>query len=100
MYLLRAPAAAAAEYLLRHRFNDGQAALLALKASGASAVYAFEANPEIHALHHARLSAGGVRYLNLALSDQSGETTVFAPRTFSNTGRLKDWSRLRSWSQL
>ena len=63
--------------------NDGQAALLALKASGASAVYAFEANPEIHALHHARLSAGGVRYLNLALSDQSGETTVFAPRTLS-----------------
>ena len=65
--------------------NDGQAALLALKASKASAVYAFEANPEIHALHQSCLSAAGVQYLNLAISDRGGETTVFAPRTLSKS---------------
>lgn len=67
--------------------NDGQAALLAREASGESVVYAFEANPEIHALHQARLAAAGVQYLNLALSDRSGEVTVFAPRTLSKSWR-------------
>ncbi|MDQ6656009.1 MAG: FkbM family methyltransferase, partial [Verrucomicrobiota bacterium] len=63
--------------------NDGQAALMSADAVPEARVYAFEANPEIHALHEARLSAAGVRYLNLAVSDRSSDVTVFAPRTLT-----------------
>lgn len=63
--------------------NDGQAALLAREIVPNSEVYAFEANPEIYQLHSPRLSAAGVHSLNLALSDRSGEATVYAPRTLS-----------------
>ncbi|CAN5660382.1 hypothetical protein BH20VER1_BH20VER1_30730 [soil metagenome] len=46
-------------------------------------VFAFEANPEIHRLHHERLRDAGVDSHHLAINDRSGETTVFAPRTLA-----------------
>ena len=46
-------------------------------------VHAFEANPQIHAKNRERLEKQGIRYWNVAISDQSGRTVVYAPRTLS-----------------
>ena len=70
---------------------DGQAALVAKEVAPGSEVYAFEANPEIYKLHRTRLENAGVRYLNLAINERSGEVTVYAPCTLSkawDNGRI------------
>jgi|GEM_PF-285641 len=75
--------------------HDGQAALRAKEVAPGADVYAFEANPDIHLLHRARLERAGLHYLNFAISDHSGETTVYAPCTLSKAwqdGRLLDAS--------
>ena len=59
--------------------HDGQAALKAKEVAPRSESYAFEANPEIYRLHRTRLENAGVHYLNLAISERSGEVTVYAP---------------------
>ncbi len=63
--------------------NDGQAALLAQVAAPEARVFAFEANPEIFAQHHARLAAAGIQHRACAIGAGRGEVTVFAPRTLS-----------------
>jgi FkbM family methyltransferase len=75
--------------------HDGQAALVAREIAPDSEIYAFEANPEIHQLHRARLEKAGVQYLNLAINERSGEVTVYAPCTLSkawDNGRIVDAS--------
>ena len=63
--------------------HDGEAAAKAKTILPAADVYAFEANPEIYQLHHRRLEDSRVHYLNLAISERSGEVTAYAPRTLS-----------------
>ena len=63
--------------------HDGQAASKAKEAAPGAEVYAFEANPEIYELYRTRLENAGVHYLNLAITERSGEVTVYAPRTLS-----------------
>lgn len=63
--------------------NDGSAALAMRQASPGTAVHAFEANPEIHALHAERLAGAGVAWHGLALGREDGETTIYVPRTLS-----------------
>ena len=60
--------------------HDGEAALRALEASPRSVVYAFEANPEIFQAHQSRLTKATIRAYNLAITDCTGELTLYAPR--------------------
>lgn len=63
--------------------NDGSTAVAARKLAPACAVYGFEANPRIHAMHAKTMASLGVEWLNLAITDTCGRLPVFAPRTLS-----------------
>ncbi len=63
--------------------NDGAASMAAREASPSCAVHAFEANPVIHAKHREKLENHGVHLWNLAITNQTGRTKVYAPRTLS-----------------
>ena len=63
--------------------NDGAASRAAREASPSCAVHAFEANPVIHAKHREKLENHGVHFWNLAITNQTGRTKVYAPRTLS-----------------
>ena len=63
--------------------NDGATSLEVRAAAPGCEVYAYEANPEIHARYAATLAQQGVDYRNLAVSDADGRATVYAPRTLS-----------------
>ena len=63
--------------------HDGSASLAVREIAPDCAIYAFEANPQIHARHESALRQRRVDYRNLAVSDGNGRTTVFAPLTLS-----------------
>lgn len=63
--------------------NDGTASIAVREVAPGCVVHAFEANPRIHAKNRDRLETQGIRYWNLAVSDQVGRTVVYAPRTLS-----------------
>jgi FkbM family methyltransferase len=46
-------------------------------------VWAFEANPKIHAKFLPPAAAAGVRYVNLAVSSSTGQVTLYMPRTYT-----------------
>lgn len=48
-------------------------------------VWAFEANPKIHAKFLPAVAATGVRYINLAVSSSNGHVTLYMPRTYTKT---------------
>jgi FkbM family methyltransferase len=63
--------------------NDGAMSLAVRAAAPRCEVYAYEANPEIHARYTAALTERGVIYRNVAVSNRDGRATVYAPRTLS-----------------
>jgi FkbM family methyltransferase len=46
-------------------------------------VWAFEANPKIHAKFLPAVAASGVRYVNLAVAATCGQITLYMPRTYT-----------------
>ncbi|WP_445501932.1 FkbM family methyltransferase [Microvirga sp. G4-2] len=59
---------------------DGSLSLAVRDKAPNCEVIAFEANPKTHARHREALSAHGIDYRNLAVSDSDGRITVHAPR--------------------
>lgn len=59
---------------------DGSLSLAVRDKAPGCEVVAFEANPKTHARHREALSAHGIDYRNLAVSDSDGRITIHAPR--------------------
>ncbi|PVE22145.1 hypothetical protein DC522_22820 [Microvirga sp. KLBC 81] len=59
---------------------DGSLSLAVRDKAPNCEVIAFEANPKTHARHREALSARGIDYRNLAISDSDGRITIHAPR--------------------
>src|SRR5882762_9276912 len=72
--------------------HDGQVAA-EIHTLCSCAVYAFEANPDVHQHFCKSPKLEGVEYLNLAITDRDGTATMYAPRTLSKAyqaGRVVD----------
>ena len=63
--------------------NEGEAGRRALAVSPAVKVFAFEANPRIHAMYHDLNVAAGVDWINCAVADQPGSLSLYVPRVLS-----------------
>lgn len=62
---------------------DGSASIAVKEKFPNLPVYAFEANPEIFALHAPSPALAGITYRNLAICDTVGPARMYAPRTLS-----------------
>jgi FkbM family methyltransferase len=63
--------------------NDGNTASAVKQRLTSCAVFAFEANPAIHAMYRDQPSLAQLRYLNLAVAERNAPVTIFAPLTLS-----------------
>lgn len=59
---------------------DGSLSLAVRDRTEDCEIVAFEANPETHARHAARLTARGIAYHHMAIADRDGRLTIHAPR--------------------
>ncbi len=73
----------APRYFLDVGANDASAACQVKALLPQCEVWAFEANPEIHARFAPSVAARGVQYANLAMVATAGTVTMYAPRTLS-----------------
>jgi len=63
--------------------NDASTARRIKQLLPACEVWAFEANPKIHAKFLPVVAATGVRYVNLAVAGSCGQVTLYMPRTYT-----------------
>ncbi len=63
--------------------NDGNTSILAKSRSNTCRVVGFEANPLIYANNVKAIEGCGIEWMNLAISDASGQLPIYAPKKLS-----------------
>jgi FkbM family methyltransferase len=63
--------------------NDGNTSLLAKSSSNSCRVIGFEANPLIYENNINEIKRSDIEWMNLAVSDESGQLTIYIPRRLS-----------------
>lgn len=63
--------------------NDGSTSLAVRALAIDCSIFAFEANPNIYAMHAAAMEKTDIEWLNIAITDKRGCIPVFAPKTLT-----------------